>query len=237
MNTRYTTVIFDLDGTLRVSKPRFMDALARHCADMGYPFSEDQRYMLERWVHYYWARSPELQDDKEIHGDERLWLRFIYRLLHLAGYPVTLEEARQVMDSFSLVYHPDSVLMPGARDVLETLHSFGVRMGVLSNRLHSFEEELQQLGIADYFQFAVAAGEVGYWKPDPRIFQVTLERIGVSPRHSVYVGDNYYADVLGAQSVGLKVILVNARRLFNDVHCPRVKDLREIIPLISGENT
>ncbi len=232
MNRKYTTVIFDLDGTLRVSNPRFMDALTRHLADIGYPFAEDQRQVLERWVHYYWARSAELRNDLRVHGESQLWLRFMYRLLHLAGHPVTMEEAQQVVMSFFEVYHPESVLMPDVLDVLDTLHASGVRMGVLSNRHHPFNEELEQLGIAHYFQFAVAAGETGYWKPDPRIFQVALQRVGIDPQQSVYIGDNYYADVLGAQSAGLDAILVNDRRLFHNVDCPKVRSLREIIPLV-----
>ncbi len=232
MMKRYTTVIFDLDGTLRVSRPRFMDALAAHVADFGYPLPSDRLRELERWVHYYWARSPELQNDRDRYGENLLWLRFIHRLLHMAGYEVSEEETQRIIETFAEAYNPDSVIMPGVRETLEVLQNAGVTLGVLSNRKNAFRDELERLGIADYFRFTFAAGEVGYWKPDPRIFKVALEHAGVPPHQAMYVGDNYYADVQGARAAGLDVILVNDRGVFDDVDCPKVRDVREIIPAV-----
>ncbi len=230
---RYQAIIFDLDGTLRVSRPRFMDALYDCARSLGLPVDRDAWHRAERWVHYYWARSPELQYDLDEHGDEALWLRFIHRLLHKAGHKATLEEAQQLVNTFAETYHPESVLTPGVHETLQVLRPRGVTLGILSNRRDPFVEELENLGIHGYFDFVLAAGEVGIWKPDPGIFHAALERAGnVPPERALYVGDNYYADVQGARAAGMDVVLVNDRGIFEDADCPTVKDLRELLTLI-----
>ena len=106
-------------------------------------------------------------------------------------------------------------------------------MGILSNRKLPFQDELEQLGIVHYFDFTMAAGEVGSWKPDPQVFQVALEHAGgVPPHKAVYIGDNYFADVKGAQAVGMDVILVNDRRIFDTTEVPTIADLRELLSLL-----
>ena len=230
----YEAIIFDLDGTLRVSSPRFMDALFDTLKEMGYPIRREAWKHAEPWVHYYWARSPELQLDLETHGDGQLWLRFIHRLLQEGGLDASLEDAQAVIDAFSEAYHPTSVLMPGAKDTLNALREKDVTLGILSNRREPFQEELQHLGIADYFDFTLAAGEVGVWKPDPNVFFAALERAGnVSPERAVYVGDNYYADVKGAKAAGMDVILMNDRGIFEVDEVPTITELRQLLSLLN----
>ncbi len=231
--TIYEAIIFDLDGTLRVSRPRFMDALFDVALGLGFPVRRDRWREVERWVHYYWARSPELQYDLAEHGEEALWLHFMRRLLEKSGCPADLEEARRLLETFRASYTPESVLMPGAEETLHTLRGRAPVLGVLSNRREPFHEELNNLGIADFFDFTLAAGEVGVWKPEPGVFHAALARAGVaSPSRALYVGDNYYADVVGARAAGLNVILVDSRGIFEDADCPRVTRLPDILAYI-----
>ena len=230
---RYEAVIFDLDGTLRISRPRFMDALLDVVRDLGVPIREEAWPEVERWVHYYWARSPELQYDLDTHGEERLWLHFMQRLLEQAGYPASVEDAARLQEAFRARYAPESVLTPGARETLQALRERAAVLGVLSNRRDPFQEELANLGIADFFDFTLAAGEVGVWKPEPGIFHAALERAGrIPPERAVYIGDNYFADVKGARAAGMDVILVDLRGIFVDADCPRVTHLPDILAYI-----
>lgn len=229
-NSRYKAIIFDLDGTLRVSRPRFMDALLRVARAQGFPVQAERWKETERWVHYYWARSPELQYDLEEHGDEQLWLHFMRRLLERAGVQATVEDVQRLLDAFGEVYKPESILTPGARETLERLREGDWIIGLLSNRREPYHDELERLGIAHFFDFAMAAGEVGIWKPEPGVFLAALERAGnVPPEAGLYIGDNYYADVKGARAAGMHVILVDSRGIFEDADCPRVHELPEIM--------
>ena len=60
--------------------------------------------------------------------------------------------------------------------------------------MHDFSELLTELDLARYFEFAVAAGEVGSWKPDKGIFLHAVQQAGSCPECTIYVGDNYFAE-------------------------------------------
>ncbi len=229
----YQAVIFDLDGTLRESKPHFMDALHAALVDMNLSVDPFKWRLVERWVHEYWAQSPELIDDVNRFGKEQIWNRFLSRLMSKVGHPHANEEEVQAFgEHIRALFQPVSELTPGALEVLHALKSERLLLGVLSNREKPFGEELEALGIADFFAFAVAAGEVGVWKPKPEIFHAALQRSNVDPEQAIYIGDNYYADYLGAQNAGIDAILVDWRRVFTDVPAPRVERLVDILPLV-----
>ena len=229
----YQTIIFDLDGTLRESNPHFMDVLYKTITDMGLEVNPFDWRLTERWVHEYWAQSPELIEDVKLYGQDQVWNRFLARLMSKVGHPhADEEEVRAFGDHMREVYQPVSELTPGAWEVLTALRKRELPLGVLSNRSAPFDEELDKLGIADFFDFTLAAGEVGVWKPRPEIFQAALERAGVGPEAAVYIGDNYYADILGARNADIDAILVDWRRVFTDVRAPRVERLTDILPLI-----
>ncbi len=229
----YRAVIFDLDGTLRESNPHFMDALHTTLLDMGLEVDAFKWRITERWVHEYWAQSPEIIEDVKRYGQEQVWDRFLTRLMSKVGHPHADEAEVQVFgDHMREVFQPVSELTPGAREVLTALQAHHLTLGVLSNRGKPFGDELEKLAIADYFAFTLAAGEVGVWKPRPEIFQAALERAGVGPEEAIYIGDNYYADIVGAREAGLDAILVDWRRVFTDVRATRVERLDAILPYI-----
>ena len=68
---------------------------------------------------------------------------------------------------------------------------------------------MKRLGIFDYIDTYTISEEVGAAKPDPRIFHVALERAGVYADESVFIGDSWSNDVLGAQAVGIRPIWLN----------------------------
>jgi HAD superfamily hydrolase (TIGR01662 family) len=98
---------------------------------------------------------------------------------------------------------------PEVLDVLKGLQDAGYAMGLVSNvSLYPdlMQRDLERLGLAAYLKAAVFSSEVGYRKPDARIFRVALERVGVEPQQAVFVGDRLYDDVGGAQAVGMRAV-------------------------------
>ncbi len=233
MMPHYRAVIFDLDGTLRESNPHFMDALYQTLMDLGLELDPFKWRLTERWVHEYWAQSPEIIEDVQVYGQEQVWNRFLTRLMSKVGHPhANEEEVRAFGEHMREVYQPESELTPGAREVLDALREKSLILGVLSNRSHPFDDELEKLDIDDYFDFTLAAGEVGVWKPRPEIFQAALERADVTAGEAIYIGDNYYADIVGAREADMDAILVDWRRVFTDVRATRVERLRDILAYI-----
>jgi putative hydrolase of the HAD superfamily len=120
---------------------------------------------------------------------------------------------------------------PGAScRTLATLQERGYRLGLLTNRenLPRFHELLAQFGLHPYFEMILAAGEVGVRKPDPGIFIAALDKMEASAEESLYVGDNYWADVLGAEGAGIRPVLLDPLRLFPEADCVVLEDIEEL---------
>ena len=79
-----------------------------------------------------------------------------------------------------------------------------------------------------YFAFSLAGGEVNTYKPGPEIFQHACKRLPVKPQDAAYVGDNYFADVVGARRAGMTPILYDPRSIFEAPDCTVIKSFEEL---------
>src|SRR5206468_12283532 len=105
-------------------------------------------------------------------------------------------------------------LFPDVRPALRRLSRSGLTLGVISNFEEWLERLLESLGVRDVFAVRVVSGVEGMEKPDPRIFEVALERAGVGAGESVYVGDNPMFDTDPAEALGMLGVLVDRRGRF-----------------------
>jgi putative hydrolase of the HAD superfamily len=69
---------------------------------------------------------------------------------------------------------------------------------------------------------------VGVEKPDPRIFRMALERMGIEPEDAVYVGDVYEIDVVGARAAGMRAYLIDPLMRLGHLDCDRIASLTEL---------
>ena len=114
--------------------------------------------------------------------------------------------------------------------VLTALKRAGLRIAVISNTEDGRLQELLELAeIAAHFDLLIDSYLVGHRKPDAAIFHLALERMGLAPADAVYVGDLYGHDVLAAQAVGLRAILIDPLDLYPDSDCSRIRALSELI--------
>ncbi len=101
-------------------------------------------------------------------------------------------------------------------------------MGVVSNFEEWLERLLESLGVTPYFDVRVISGVEGVEKPDPKIFQLALERMEALPAESAYVGDSPQFDVEPATSLGMTGVLLDRRGRFPDHRGPRITSLEEL---------
>ena len=99
-------------------------------------------------------------------------------------------------------------------DVVPTLQHFrdaGFKLAIVSNWDTPLDPLTERLGISDYFDAIVASHDarVRSEKPDPHIFNCALAAIGVSAEETVHIGDTYEADIVGAEAVGIRPILLD----------------------------
>jgi len=117
-----------------------------------------------------------------------------------------------------------------AREVLEQLKGRGFRLGAISNSEDGrVEDLLRDTGLLPLMDVHLDSFLVGYTKPDPRIFQLATEKLGVSPTESAFVGDTYTQDIVGAQSAGLRAILYDPLALRSDEAAPIIRSLKELL--------
>jgi len=94
---------------------------------------------------------------------------------------------------------------------LQNLRDSGFKLAIVSNWESTLDPLTERLGIAEYFDAVVASHDVRVRseKPDPHIFNYALAAVGASAEEVVHIGDTYEADVVGAEGVGIRPILLD----------------------------
>lgn len=133
-----------------------------------------------------------------------------------------------------LVFSRPWAPIKGAADVLRALGDAGYTLGVVSNAGGTIAEELEGHGICSVTNEScprvgaiIDSHLVGVEKPDPRIFHLALDALGVQPEAAVYVGDTVRFDVRGAEAAGLFPLHLDPYRLCDGAHA-HVTELSEI---------
>ncbi|GAB4497001.1 MAG: hypothetical protein OHK0052_07830 [Anaerolineales bacterium] len=231
-----TTLLFDLDGTLRYNQPSSNDFFFEHAVRMGAPDSPQARRNAARWAHAYWAQSAELEADFERFDDltPEFWVHYTYRKLIMFGCPEDCAQsiAAPLRAYIDANYTPIDVVEPNAIRLLAHLRRHGYQLGLLTNRSQPVNAYLHEKGLDTAFDATLAAGEIGYWKPHPEIFLRLLEKMKTPPQRALYIGDNYYADVIGAQRAMLQPVLLDPENLFEDANCLRIKTITDLPKLL-----
>lgn len=118
-------------------------------------------------------------------------------------------------------------IRPGTREALLRLAK-KYRLGVISNADGKIADILAHCGIADCFETITDSGIVGKEKPHPAIFEAALQSLGVTADESLYTGDVYAVDYVGATQIGMHSILFDVAGAYKDKGVPRVESLEEL---------
>ena len=131
-------------------------------------------------------------------------------------------------------------VIPGCREGLQALVDADVRLGVISNADGMIGERLRELeilqvgpGMGVPVECVIDSGAVGVMKPDPRIFTIALDAMGIRPEDAWYVGDMPAIDVVGARRAGLRPVLMDPLGLHHDADYDRVGSLSDLAARIA----
>jgi putative hydrolase of the HAD superfamily len=155
-------------------------------------------------------------------SDHSFWYLFYSHLLEEFG--VHDDALRDALVDATRISANWRDIRPGTR---ETLLRLGRRypLAVISNADGKIGDVLTRCGIADCFTAITDSGLVGYEKPHPAIFESALRGMDVAPEDSVYVGDMYSVDYLGATRAGMQAILFDVSGAYRKSGLPRVESL------------
>jgi putative hydrolase of the HAD superfamily len=238
-------ILFDLDGTLRFSRPSGLEAFAQFSAELGLTLCAEAQRKVERWTHAYWA-GKRSSYTKAMPDPEVFWLDYTRGMLTAAGVEdAALVYTPAIVHAFNERYHSEPYISAEAHTVLHALRENQYTLGLVSNREGDLAPLAAELGLGDYFHFTLSGGQAKSWKPDARIFMLACEMAQAAPDECLYVGDNFYADTLGAQAAGLIPVLLDPRQVFPEATCIQIAHLTELLsinptrcdPLISNRLT
>ncbi len=226
----YEAVMFDLDGTLRHLPRSPVDLFFEFSADFGLTFDADSPLRLQRWQHNYWADKERVDADR-ILGEEKFWLEMLRKELRFLGVTEGVDSyASEINERFLDVFKNTKGILPadGAR-TLRKLRELGYTIGLVSNRPEPLHEQVTELELDGVFHFTLSAGEANSWKPDGGIFHQALAMAGTQAQAAVYVGDNYYVDVVGSRDAGLTPLLFDPENVFPAADCDRIARIGEVL--------
>ena len=129
--------------------------------------------------------------------------------------------------------------VPGMFELARSLRRQGVAVAVLSNSEGRLAELFEEMGWAADFEVITDSGRVGVEKPDPRIFRLTLERLGHAAAGAVHIGDSWPADVEGAVGAGLRAIwfgrhAMASERTLDPARVGRAADAAGVARVLAG---
>ena len=138
------------------------------------------------------------------------------------------------------VYHQTSNLWefmpPDVLPSLRAIRSMGLKMAVVSNANGTICAAADRLGIGALVSCVLDSHTEGIEKPDPRLFEIALERSGANRETTIHVGDIYEVDVVGARAAGIRPVLLDAAGLYPEADCPRVSSMTALVAaLAAGE--
>lgn len=206
-------VTFDVTGTLL--RPRdlgglYRDVFRRHGLAVEQGSAEVGPVIRQVWQELAcladgstdrFAAHPE--------GARGWWRRFGERVAeHLGVGTPTPFAAAELYDRFA---RPDAwEVYPDTEPALARLRAAGLRLAVVSNWDERLPKLLDEIGLAGQVDAVVYSAQVGYEKPDPRIFLAALDQLGnPDPEETIHVGDRMKEDVEGAAAIGMQAILLD----------------------------
>ena len=200
-----SAILFDLDDTILDDtgcvEQSWTDACEECCASIGRDAAARVRAAIRGANEWYWS-------DPERHRVGRLDMKEARR--HVAGLGLQrlgiVDEA--LADSIALAYtrHREARLavLPGAIDTLQWLRDAGCALALVTNGSRRMQRmKIERFGLERFFDAILVEGELGFGKPDPRVYELALSRLRRSPPDTWMVRDNLEWDVSAPQALGI----------------------------------
>lgn len=215
-------VIFDIDGTLVDRKAAFLK-LCDYLIDKyakDYPFEGTKEELIQRLV----------EIDANGYGGLH---NVIPKLQKIWKLPHSIEEFIQERNE---IFGKLTTPFPETYEVLDALKG-RYRLGVITNGYSDVQrEKIRTVQIEEYFDDIIVSGEQEFEKPDPRIFLLSCEQLGVSVEEAVYVGDYFPNDIVGALAANIKPIWIcDNPDEHTDYQGTRVGKLGDVLDIINNQ--
>ncbi len=220
---KVSALLFDFGGTLafldfeflaaEFSRPgRTLDALRLEHAEYAGRAALDRHLMSEK------SRDPNAAYEDFF----RAWM-------DAAGIPQ--KEFADISARFRALHEEANmwrIVREGTHDALERLKSAGFKLGIVSNADGRVAGDAKRLGLAKFFDVTIDSQVVGVEKPNPKLFQLALDALGVPAEEAMYAGDIYAIDMIGARAAGITGKLIDQHGMYHWIEHPKIRHVGEL---------
>ena len=223
-----SSIGFDLDGTLFDYKGSVESALLEWANNRNWNSSKVSEFWKQGEQEFY----PKYLKGEISFNEQRLErVRYLYKNL---GSEISQNDVQSGVDEWLFLFKKNWKAFPEVRISLRKAQDTGFKLGVLTNgNLDQQLDKLAAIGISDFFKTVVASESIGISKPDPFPFQYLCRELESQEDQTVYIGDSFETDILGATNAGLKAIWVNRSGEPERENHYQTADLEEIFHLIT----
>lgn len=210
-------VFFDLYQTLVNYDPPREEQLARIISDYGIKIAVDSlRHPMVLADEYIYEEHSRLPISKRNEKEQKiLFTQYQTILLEKAGIRPTPELIHHNIIEMQRVKFRH-VLFDDVLPVLNKLRQNGIILGLISNIDSDMSPVFDELELSPLLQVVVTSKETGFHKPQPEIFNEATRRAEVKSSDSLYIGDQYQIDVIGAKESGMQGILLDRNGYFTE---------------------
>ena len=199
-------ILFDLDDTILSHDGAADSAWEELCASFvesaNTPFCSDALMeSINKARRWYWS-------DPERHKTGRMdMLRAKQIIISQAFSHLDYSDegsAFKLAEKYCRRHEELMHLFPDAFETLESIKSKGIRMALLTNGVSEVQRgKINRFCLSGFFEFCLVEGELGYGKPDIRVFETALEKLGLKAEDVWMVGDNLVWDIQAPQTLGI----------------------------------
>jgi putative hydrolase of the HAD superfamily len=194
---KYKAVIFDLFGTLvkNFTVQQHEGTLGQMAAILTAPRKE----FVRLWYGTFYMRClGELKTPEEN-------VEYVCRKLGITTQKDLVEKAATIRHTLT----KDTMIpLPGAIDMLSSLNKQGIKVGLVSDCSSEVPRIWPDTPFSDIFDITVFSCTEGVKKPDPRIYKLAVDRLGVNPDDCLYIGDGSSNELTGAKAAGMHPVLI-----------------------------
>jgi putative hydrolase of the HAD superfamily len=232
-NNRFRAVFFDAGGTLIYAplEETFLDICSKHGVDLDIEMVYKAYEVFVREDTSFFKKNRDLASQDPV----KFWNQCNKQMLEYLGVDGDIGTmAKEITNVFPTSSSIQWRFYSDVPSSLDNLKGMGFKLGVISNFDPFLKDILVRLDLAQYFNAIISSSEVGILKPDPEIFHLALRRVGLNAEESMYVGDAYYPDIVGAKRAGLTPVLIDRDNRCGEVDCLKIPGLNELVSDLSS---
>lgn len=199
-------ILFDLDDTIidftTTSSKTWIKVSNEFVRNHPVTFTAEELFVtIETTRSWFWSNLYKGRIKRDSSVSEIC--QMLTEVLKLMNYH-DLSKAIELADSFSKLYIESLAFFKGAEETLKKIKSLKIRMALITNGDRKKQRaQIEYLNLSKFFEIILIDSELGFSKPDPRIFNLALEKLSLNADEVWMVGDNLRNDIYGAQNVGI----------------------------------